>query len=539
MRLHSPRFLLVSLALSPLLLAQDSVSEPDTELELYLQQVREHLGTDQPGEIVQTSGKTTRNGMPASYRWVFGPDGFFRRDMRGTFPESVGYAGSDVRRVEGRSPAHSLSLLEEERWLTIAWIWSGLWSLPDSPFLLKSLPAEKAGVTRLEIRLEKGRLAGTLEINDETHLPHRLLFQPELGAGSFEFEAWNGDLKVALPWKVTEIDHRGTTTEYLAQDARPWTGVRPAFYPAAPPRLDFQFLEGVSTDVKVRRVEGGQIFVQPKIDGQLVGWFLLDSGLGSSIITKDTADLLKLGSFGQTRLMGITPQAQLEVPLRQSHVLQLGPLLIEGLVMIEAPSMALADSMLNGERCAGALGWDVFLRSIVELDPRTDRLKIHDPARYSSILAHWESLLFYRRGPYLRAVLEGQRLAYLGLDTGAGELTALFQHSAVRRLGLQGGSDQDGPSDKGDGPLLSPPEWSLALRSRRGRQAPTIRLASAELKWFEVGGERHSPAVVYLSTEPDDLSDPYTAGFLGTGFFSEQRLIFDYANQRLGLVALD
>ena len=180
----------------------------------------------------------------------------------------------------------------------------------------------------------------------------------------------------------------------------------------------------------------------------------------------------------------------------------------------------MAERMLGGESCVGALGWDLFLRAVVELDPRAGTVRLHEPRSFEAPAGtSWVSIALHWEVPYVHATFAGDRAGWFGLDTGAGQLTALFHHSGASRLGLL--DDVSGTS--------SPSQGARGDFQRR----------SHELEWFELAGQRHAPATVQLSTAEDGEADPYTLGFVGSGFLGGRALIFDYTRSRVGLMPAD
>jgi hypothetical protein len=117
--------------------------------------------------------------------------------------------------------------------------------------------------------------------------------------------------------------------------------------------------------------------------------------------------------------------------------------------------------------------------------------------------------------PYLRASFAGGS-GWFGLDTGAGELTALFHFAAATRLGLLEGLAGE----------ATPARGARGAFSRRAH----------ELAWFEIAGRRHAPVTVQLSGGADGQSDPYTFGFVGGGLFAGERLLLDYSRSRVGFL---
>ncbi|MFT7670407.1 MAG: putative aspartyl protease [Planctomycetota bacterium] len=455
-------------------------------------------------------------GMPTSYRWIFAKEGYFRRDMRGTFPESVGYDGAATWKVEGRSPPYPLVFLEEERLKTLVWVWSSAWIIEDSPFEIHFADDHSTAETRLRLKLKEGLLQGILALDAKTHLPRRLEFDDAFGAGTVYFSDWRDVAGVPMPWLVKVEEADGRKTSYTSQDTHEYKGTPPPFSQRGGKGKDTDFIDGVAEEIKVRRSKRGHYFVRPLIDGQDLGWFLFDSGLGGSIITKNTADKLKLGTFGKTTLSGFGPGPPTKTHFRQTHAVQLGPLLIDGLVMIETENMGMADRMLAGEVCAGALGWDVFLRATVEMDSKNDRVLIHDPETFQAPKAAWQDLYLHWQVPYLSARFADDRQGYFCLDTGAGEMNALFHYSAAKHLGLLD---------------------LLALEAKQLTGASgQFDVQRVELDWFEIAGNRQNPVEVMLSTAEDGESDPYSYGFVGSGLLGDVIVVFDYMKSRVGFV---
>lgn len=509
----SPRGRPLLRALAAILACAQALAAPADGVEAVLERARAALRPFEAGPLVQLSGTTEEHGLPASFRWIFDRRGFFRRDLRGTFRGSVGYGGKGLRAVEGHGPPFSPELFEEERWKTVAWVLAGAWALEEGPFEIALDPRETDDAIRLHLRLSEGLLRATLSLDPESAFPTELRFDEAFGGESLILEDWREENGAWLPWAVVWRDGLGREVVEEAQAAGPWTRAEPPWEPVADPRRDWAFRPDASAEVEAKRTESGHLFIRPKIDGREVGWFLLDSGLSTSILRASVADELELGSFGETLLMGFGAGGPRPTVFRQSHAVEVGPLFVDGLVLTEAADMGLADQLL-GEPCAGALGWDVFLRALVELDPREGGVRLLDPEQKAPDGVAWSPLALHWRVPYLRGRFAGEREGWFGLDTGAGELTALFHHGAARSLGLL---------------------------DEAGGQASEARGASGsfqtkplELAWFELAGQRHAPASVLLSSAEDGEADPYALGFVGAGLLPERRWIFDYSRSRVG-----
>ena len=245
-----------------------------------------------------------------------------------------------------------------------------------------------------------------------------------------------------------------------------------------------------------------------------MGWFLFDTGVGGSLIAPETADRLGLAPFGQDKLSGFGPEVH-DTRMRRAQTFELGPLKIEQLVFLERRGSHMASRTL-GEQVAGALGWDVLLRAIVEIDPRAPSILLHEPAQELELPGgKWEPLTLHFRVPYVAASFDGGE-GHFCLDTGAGDLTVLFHADAVRRLDLLAGRETEGFQGGGAGE---------AVAMERGK-----------LAWFEVGGHWTSPAPAVFSVGEDGEADPYALGFLGAGLLEPYRMVYDYAGGRVAFV---
>ena len=51
--------------------------------------------------------------------------------------------------------------------------------------------------------------------------------------------------------------------------------------------------------------ELGHVLVKPQVNGQLAGWFILDTGASGLVIERDAADRMGLSSFGEVYVAGV------------------------------------------------------------------------------------------------------------------------------------------------------------------------------------------------------------------------------------------
>ena len=60
--------------------------------------------------------------------------------------------------------------------------------------------------------------------------------------------------------------------------------------------------------------ELGHVLVQPQVNGQPAGWFILDTGASGLVIERDAADRLGLSSFGEVYVAGVGRKVRILTP---------------------------------------------------------------------------------------------------------------------------------------------------------------------------------------------------------------------------------
>ncbi len=454
-------------------------------------------------------GSAEFRGTSARFEWLFAPTGF-RRTIRGPVGEVTVFDGERVWRSENGGPAFELECFARERILLEATVWSGSWRE-------HALSTDDEGPTKRELRLPGGSITAELLVGLEPRDPERLVV-PANGAGHrFEFDGWADRAGGRWPARVTERSPAGLEQSFEFEDAasldeeptdaltRPATASPAIFDPDAPDAVD------------VRASSTGHLFVRPTVNGEDVGWFLFDSGAGATLLSPEVSERLGLEPFGEERLTPFGPKA-FEARLRRVASLRLGPLEIRDLVAIDrvGPDMA---SRLLGEPVAGVLGWDVFLRSIVTIDPREPAIAISNPATFEHPSADWQPLSLHWKVPYVQARFEGDREGLFLLDTGAGNASVIFHAAAVERLALLDGRETVEASGGGPG-------GDVAMRI-------------GELEWFELAGTRRTAVPAVFSVGADGEDDPYTLGFLGAGILGTVDVVYDYGRRRIAFVPDD
>lgn len=146
--------------------------------------------------------------------------------------------------------------------------------------------------------------------------------------------------------------------------------------PPAAERLVFP--EG-ETAVRVPvELTGGAVFVPTLVNGEPV-WMILDTGATMSVLSTPVAEELGLVTAGTGA--GVGAGGLGEVGILQAESLSLGGLVFDG------PTLASVDlsgyGRHFGREWGGILGYELFARTVVELDYAESALTIYDPDFYT------------------------------------------------------------------------------------------------------------------------------------------------------------
>ncbi|MCB2409012.1 aspartyl protease family protein [Hymenobacter sp. BT178] len=206
----------------------------------------------------------------------------------------------------------------------------------------------------------------------------------------------------------------------------------------------FRFVKAKAHKVKFRfELERNLIIVNALLNGQGPYNFLLDTGVGTSLITDPALrSELKLRVGRSFRVAGAGNEAPLEASETDSVRVEL-----PGMVATSMLFLTLSEDILNlsgyvGMPIHGILGSDVFHSFVVEVRPSESLLIFHDPATYTQPRGRrWTRMSLDLEGnkPYLTTqvqVTDSLQLPLkLILDTGAGHALSI-ETTSSRQLQL-------------------------------------------------------------------------------------------------------
>lgn len=491
-----------------------SVVQPTSDVEMVLAFARAAAKRDawsaSPEGLVLT-GSTDVGGVDADFELFFTADGRYRYAMDGPLARTLAFDGHDLARRTRSGPVERLELGDSESWNLSQWVHSGYWLERGCPLEIEWESETESDVT-LRLSFPGSAAVSRLVLDRETWLP-RELRQPSMGAESVTvFKLYKAAAGVPIARSITSHEHDVDTAlfvlEGLAADADP--GSRYAMAPA--PATDVHFDPEISPSVELKRVLSGHLLVHPLVDGRDVGWFILDSGAGQICIDPKVADELGLENFGSLPAVGVA--GAIQTSYRQGTSLQLGPMRLDDPLYVEIDLSFLA--LVFGVKVAGICGYEVFARSVLELDLEAVTLSVHDPQTYQLGNGEWTRLFLDGGSPSIECRFEGDRSGLFLLDLGdAGTIT--FYSPAVRSLGLL--------------------EGRAVSRSEVGGVGGMGSASSGELEWFEVGGNRVEPLkVTFSQTDVGAFSNTQILGNLGSRMLMPFRIVFDYPESRIALV---
>jgi len=497
-------------------LSGSTSATPAEGLDEILDKARRAAGWEQgkADEVLRLTGEVTYLGVEETVVAEYARDGRFRIAFEGQLTREVRYDGQSVRLAEFSPLWHELEFFGREVELLRAWVYSGYWLDPSAPLVIERAQKQAGeGLIGLDLLLEDGLLQARVELDAEDHLVRSLSFL----TGNGELRTEYADHAAVQGRQVARAVscQMSLGAEYSLQSLEAsFEKLDESLFNSRPDVPDFRFDPSVGPEIEVVRSKSKHLWVRALVNGEDLGLFLFDTGAGFSGISAEAADKLGLSAFGRTSLTGLGGGVT-TMQMRRAKTLQIGPLIIDNLVLSEM-SVARKEQMV-GEKVAGALGWDVMRRAIVDLEPRGNLL-LYDPSTFELSEGSWVPMHLHYKVPYVRGRFPGDNEGLFMLDCGAAGSTVMFFHHAAKALGFLDGAAK--PSTTGHG------------------AGGTFHHRLDHIDWFEMGEEHLDDFTIILSTAPDGEADPYSLGLIGGGLLRLYRLIFDYQNKRVVFIEI-
>jgi hypothetical protein len=466
-----------------------------------IQKVKQALRA--PGKAwagTMVSGKAVRAGIEHAYSFAFLPDGRFVQSFKGSDSKTL---GSDGRRYWQEDYSHFVQELDfgdRDRQMAINLLLSGNWLFAPAPIQLTA----SEGV--LHLVFTKTGMAIDIHVDPSTYLPTDASFQT-LGGTVLKLSDWRvaGDRRV--PMRV-EVTTDGETETYSADRVRP---IRPGDVHATMPKQnvsDFTFDAAKPATVEATFAGRTHIMVRALVNGQDVGWFLLDSAAGAMVIDKALADSLHLERLNHGTALGVG--GTFESSARAVDKFEIGPMTLRNVRFGDYDFSSFNRG--SGPRIAGTIGAPLYRRAVVVTNWKGPTVEIYDRASFKLEKGVWQPLRFSSDNPAVLGRVAGTPESWYRLDTGAsGFLTV---HAPfVEKWKLLEGRETTASSSSGLGGVVS---------ARTGT-----------IKWFELGSHRFdNPTVVFSTATSGSFTEPYLAGNIGIDMLKSFTVVLDFTGSR-------
>lgn len=463
---------------------------------------------------IMLKGKADFLGQDATYSLIFDNSGHFVQEINAPVGIATGFDGKMawVRDLGGEVREEHLG--DRSAQMLGKVILTGAW-LRDPAILNLTIDKDQTdpALRRLNFAYDQGRITGHLDLDTATSLPSQWVINSGHSPKTVAIQSWTDFHGMKFPGVVETTSSGGlkiTTRTESVQDAPAF--IRSPYEPVLGPPADAHFDPAAPAALEIKRAPTGHLLVRPTIDGKELGWFIFDTGAGSSVLNDATAEQLGLKKLGEVPASGVgstTPAG-----LYRSSTITLGPLTIDTPLFIGL-NLTFLDAPM-GVHIDGIIGYGVMARSVAEIDTAASAISLHDPATFQLHGAEWSTLVVYERVPCAQASFEGHT-GFFKLDTGAGNSTVTIHAPTVEKYKLL------------EGRTTSP-----TVLSGHGGSVPGV---AGPLEWFEIGGVRTQKVIAtFATTKVAAFADEYTLGNIGGKLLSPFTLVLDYQHSRIGFV---
>ncbi len=485
-----------------------------TEGAAILEKMRRAAGTaepsSRPAELL-IEGKAQYSGLTSDYSLRFASKGTFLQSVEGELPGKVGFNGKECWSTDFGGMPLRLVLHDLDRNQLLIGLQTGQW-LARADGATVAIARKKAGRDEAVLDIKQGRLKAELRVSRETWLPKSLNCSGVSGPETWTFGDYREFGGLRLPGTVT-VAVAGETETYHVESIGPAPIAPASVYDMAGRPDDTRFDAAAPPGLSVKRAVTGHVLVRPMIDGQEIGWFILDTSAGSNVIEATAAAKLKLERVGSASVTNIRGNESSSIFRAKSLVL--GPMTVARPLFV---TMNLSNiQMAMGNDVVGVAGYDILARCVAEIALADDSVKLFDPKRHQLESGVWQPLLFNQNSPLVPARFEGNRKGLFRIDVGASGLggvgNVVFHSPAVQQFRLLKGRDVStmmlGPTDA----------------------------AMGTIAWFELAGHRFkNPEVVFAIDKNGPFGDEYVEGNIGVDFLKPFRVVLDFGNERVAFL---
>lgn len=461
---------------------------------------------------VQLRGKTEFLGMPEQCVLTMTPGGSYLLDQTGPIPQTRALGAKGPWRVDIGGETAMLALGEAESARLFGAACTGSW-LDEKPAVALDLTLEESKTTEnrvfLAFTLREGLTRGEIAVDRKTWRPAEWTMRAGPKSETLTFV---GELMVEgawLPREIIEYGREGSASTYTFESAGPSPQFfRSPYEPASLKPADVSFDAAVPGALESKRAKTGHALVKVLVEGR-PGWFIFDTGAGTTVIDKAFAQAAGLKVFGSVQAVGVG--GAVTTGFVRPKTLTVGPATQTDALLTELDLSAIGKAM--GEKIDGVLGYNIMHRAIARLSTADGAVSLHDPAKFDDKGLVWFPLIVYDRHACVAGTFEGHEGVFT-LDTGAGTQPVSMHFPTVERFKMLEGRETTDSSAGGVG--------------------GNVKMKAGKLAWLEIGGRREENVRATFAVEEKGVfGNPFTAGHLSIKQLGPRDVVFDYAGGRI------
>jgi predicted aspartyl protease len=469
------------------------------------------------GAPLVARGRGDVHGVPVTWTRACDAAGRVVDTVESALGHASGFDGERGWRVDATGMPGPLELGDLEELIVAAAVFSGAWCREGGPVTVLDAVTPDSARVWLSLRAAGGLRRFRLAIDARTGLASRLE-----RAGRDDAALELGDYR---PGPSGLVPHLLVWREGWLTDTLRVESIGPASGPVdfGPPRSapdDTAFDPAAALEQRSSRTR--LPLVRVAIDGRDAGWFALDTGASACAIEAAVAARLGLPELGRRFVR--TADGAGGAPYRRAGALRVGAATLRAPLFLELELEPFARAA--GIALAGVLGYDLFMRAVVELGGPSG-ISIAPPgggagesggaeSGGADAGGDWLPLQFEDGLPVIAARYpgpDGPREGLFAIDTGSA-IAVTITAGAAPSFALRGGG-------------------RASLRGAGGAASALAR----SLPWLELAGHRmEGVSVLVARPGAGALGDPEPAavsGLIGMGLLRDFAVTFDYPRRRL------
>jgi predicted aspartyl protease len=302
-------------------------------------------------------------------------------DLAGVYTELIVFNGHQGWRLDHNGKVAVLEGTDLETEITAAYMSSYSHLTPDRLPGEVSYVGVQEGLNVLHIQPTGGR-AFKVYLDPDTHLPVREVHPEGDRDMTVTLEDWRAVDGLLLPYKVTQSTG---DVRYDAEVLMMSVTLNPElsdelFIKPDEGGKDYRFTSGFSARDIPFELNSNHIYVQAMLNGKGPLWFILDTGAGATVLSREKAEELGLPLQGNLEGRG-AGEASVDVALVPSVSFEL-----PGVTLQDQTAVAIALGALTiyeGRAIDGILGYDLISRFVMEIDYENRRLHFYEQEFFS------------------------------------------------------------------------------------------------------------------------------------------------------------